>query len=90
MSTPRFAASFLFVAAAVAMAGPPQTAKAPVTDTFYGVQVSEDYRWLEDADDPKVVRWSDTQNTYARGILDKLPHVDEIRARVTEIPREYC
>ena len=85
MTSRRFVASFFLVTAAVAVGGPPKTEKVPVTDTFFGVQVSEDYRWLEDADDPKVSQWSDAQNAYARGVLDKLPHVAEIRARVTEI-----
>jgi protease II len=43
------------------------------------------YRWLEDWTDPEVKAWSAAQNTYARGILDTLPHVDFVRARVTEL-----
>ena len=63
----------------------PSANKIPVSDTYHGVTVTEDYRWLEDAKDPLVAEWSDVQNAYARAILDKLPHLDEIRARVTEI-----
>jgi hypothetical protein len=34
---------------------------------------------------PKVKAWSDAQNGYARGFLDRLPGVPAIRARVKEI-----
>ncbi len=67
------------------LAEPPATTKAPVTDTYHGVKVTEDYRWLEDSKDPAVANWSDAQNAYARSILDKLPNVEAIRKRVTEI-----
>ena len=71
--------------AAAALAGPPETAKKPATDTYHGVKVVDDYRWLENWDDPKVQEWSASQNTYARSVLDGLPSLDAIRARVTEI-----
>ena len=64
---------------------PPATPVRPVTDTYHGVSVPDPYRWLEDWNDPAVKTWSTAQNAYARGILDNLPHVAEIRARVTEI-----
>jgi prolyl oligopeptidase len=55
-------------------AGPPPLApKRPVTDTYNGVQVVDDYRWLENYSDPAVRQWSDGQNQYARGYLDRLP-----------------
>ena len=64
---------------------PPATPVRPVTDTYHGVTVSDPYRWLEDWNDPAVKAWSAEQNGYARGILDALPHVTEIRTRVSEI-----
>ncbi|MFN0131731.1 MAG: prolyl oligopeptidase family serine peptidase [Phycisphaerales bacterium] len=66
-------------------AAPPETPKVTVTDTYHGTAVKDDYRWLEDWNDPAVKAWSDAQNTYARSVLDKLPAVDAIRARVTQI-----
>jgi prolyl oligopeptidase len=64
---------------------PPSTKNISVTDTYHGVSVTEHYRWLEDPSDSEVLAWGRAQSHYARGILDNLPHVDEIRARVTEI-----
>jgi prolyl oligopeptidase len=64
---------------------PPETRKETVVDTYHGTEVAEDYRWLENWDDPEVKAWSEAQNTFARGVLSDLPGVDAIRARVTEI-----
>ncbi len=64
---------------------PPVTPIRPVTDTYHGVSVADPYRWLEDWNDPAVKAWSAEQNSYARSILDALPHVAQIRSRVSEI-----
>lgn len=64
---------------------PPEAKKETVVDTYHGVEVAEDYRWLENWDDPEVKAWSEGQNSFARGELAKLPGIDVIRARVTEI-----
>ncbi len=60
------------LAAAVLFAQPPATPKKPVTDAYHGVQVTDDYRWLENYSDPAVRAWSDAQNRYARKYLDAL------------------
>lgn len=64
---------------------PPATRKAPVVDRYHGVEVEDDYRWLENGGDAEVQAWSDAQNAYARSILDRLPGVDAIRREVTAI-----
>jgi prolyl oligopeptidase len=68
-----------------AVAEPPPTKKEPVKDTYHGVTVTDDYRWLEDWNDPKVKAWSEAQNAYARGILDKLPGAETLRKELTAI-----
>ena len=40
----------------------PATKKQPVTDNYHGTTVKEDYRWLEDFQDPAVRQWSAAQN----------------------------
>lgn len=65
--------------------GPPETKRVPVVDVYHGVEVGDDYRWLEAWDDPQVREWSAAQNVYARTYLDALPRRDEIRKRVAEI-----
>jgi prolyl oligopeptidase len=72
------AALFLAVSGAIARsaapdAEPPQTEKIPVRDIYHGVSVVDDYRWLENGDDPKVKAWVDAQNAYTQAYLSKLP-----------------
>src|SRR5690606_7954078 len=63
----------------------PETPKKPVTDEYHGIKVTDDYRWLEDWNNPEVRAWSEAQNAYARAILDALPNVQAIRERITAL-----
>src|SRR5438876_12198325 len=63
----------------------PTTARRPVTDTYHGVAVTEDYRWLENWDDPAVRAWSDSQNAHTRAFLDALPARAAILSRAREL-----
>ena len=69
-------------AALAAPPSPPSTEKRPVKETIGGVEVVDNYRWLEgDNSDPKqmgkvndeVSSWTDQQDAYTRSILDTLP-----------------
>jgi prolyl oligopeptidase len=60
----------------------PATPRRPVVDTYHGVDVTDDYRWLEDRDDPEVRAWSDAQNLVARAYLDALPSLPFLRERI--------
>jgi prolyl oligopeptidase len=64
---------------------PPATPKRPVTDAYHGITVTDDYRWLQNWNDPAVREWSEKENAYARQFLDHLPNVPALRSRVTEI-----
>lgn len=63
----------------------PSTPRKQVTDEYYGIKVTEDYRWLENFNDPAVRKWSDQQNLHARAFLANLPFRDEIHQRLEEI-----
>ena len=52
---------------------PPATPRRPVTEEYQGVKVTDDYRWLENWDDPEVKQWSAAQNARSREYLDHLP-----------------
>ena len=58
---------------AVLLAQPPVADRRPITDIYHDVQVTDDYRWLENPSDPAVKAWSDAQNRATRQYLDKLP-----------------
>ena len=43
---------------------PPSTNAIPVIDTLHGMLLTDDYRWLEDKTDPKVIEWTKAQHDY--------------------------
>ncbi len=53
---------------------PPATKAVPVTDTYQGESVTDDYRWLEalEKNSPEVKEWTDAQLRYLRTNLDPL------------------
>ena len=51
----------------------PPAAKKPVTDTYHGVPVVDDYRWLEDGNDPAVKAWSAEETALTHRVLDAVP-----------------
>jgi prolyl oligopeptidase len=51
----------------------PETPRRPTQDSFHGIAVSEDYRWLEQSDDAAVVAWIGAQNRLTHGLIDALP-----------------
>jgi prolyl oligopeptidase len=75
------------------MAQPPQTEKKPVTDTYHGTKVTDDYRWLENFSDPALKAWAKEQNVYSRKFLDALPErkplLDELFRNDDAQPAKY-
>jgi prolyl oligopeptidase len=63
----------------------PATARKPVSDVYHGVTVTEDYRWLENASDPAVQKWTAEQNRLTRAVLDKNPDLPALRRRLKEL-----
>lgn len=55
------------------IAAAPSTAKRPVRDEYQDVKVVDDYRWLENNNDPEVRTWVEAQNTRTQAYLDSLP-----------------
>jgi prolyl oligopeptidase len=79
-------------AAATDAAAPPPTRVAPVTDVYHGVQVVDPYRWLENDAAPEVKAWSAQQNAFTRSVIEGLPGLSSVRARIdhalrAEFPR---
>ncbi len=66
------------------MLRPPTTEKHPVTDEYHGVKVVDDYRWLEDASDAKVKKWTEDEAQYSRSWLNRLPSRPKIRKQLEE------
>ena len=63
----------------------PAAAKQPVTDVFDGIKVQDDYRWMEELNDPKVKAWADKQNERAQKFLNALPGRAQLAAQIKKL-----
>jgi prolyl oligopeptidase len=66
----------------------PETPIIPVTNTYHGVEVIDNYQWLENGEDPEVRNWAESQNNYTRWILDHIPFREAIARRLQELYNE--
>lgn len=72
--------------AAIAQAPKPPVARiAAVTDTHFGVKVTDPYRWMENAKDPDWLPFLQQQNAYTRAVLDAYPKRAELLARIGQL-----
>lgn len=65
----------------------PYTPVIPVVDTVHGVEIIDNFRWLESSDDPEVLEWVKKQNELTRSILDSLPYREYLTERYNELYR---
>ena len=63
----------------------PPTKKGDVKDTYFGTEVEDPYRWLEDDNSAETAEWVKSQNQLTFGYLEKLPYRNEIKTRLTEL-----
>jgi len=61
--------------------------RIPVTDTYHGVDVTEDYRWLEDASREETIIWTGAQQRRTRAYFGGIAWRDALRARAEELLR---
>ncbi len=67
------------ILAPLAVAGsPPAAPKRPVSNTYWGVEVVDEYQYLEKLTDPVVSRWADGQNAYTRPLGDNISDEDSL------------
>jgi prolyl oligopeptidase len=79
-----FATLSLFVPAQ-SISAPTTTPKRPATDKYQGVTITDDYRWLENWDDPEVKQWNASQNARSRQYLDHLEARPAIKERLKRL-----
>ncbi|MBM2813902.1 MAG: peptidase, family, catalytic domain protein [Ignavibacteria bacterium] len=61
------------------------TKSIPISDTIHGFVMTDNYRWLEDKDDPRVKEWSHAQHDYTVNLIKTQTH--EIKGFREEIER---
>jgi prolyl oligopeptidase len=75
----------LVAQAAAPAAPPPPPPVRPVTETHFGVTVSDPYRYFENAKDPGLATYFKQQSTYARAVLDGLPGRGALAERIAQL-----
>lgn len=66
-------------------AKPPAAAVHAVTDDYYGMKITDNYRYMEKRDDPEVAAWFKAQNDYTRTVLARLPGRAKLLTRIHEL-----
>lgn len=62
----------------------PKTDISPVVDTLHGYTLTDNYRWLEDKKDSKVVNWTKAQHDATLNYLeDYCPPVEGLKEEIT-------
>ena len=63
----------------------PAARKAEVVEQIFGVQVTDPYRWMEDARSKELVDWVAAQNALSSSYLRSLPLHGHFQKRITEL-----
>ena len=63
----------------------PETRKGSTVDTFFGKEVVDPYRWLEDDMSEDTKDWVKKQNELTNNYLGQIPFRDNIKKRLTEL-----
>ena len=63
----------------------PTTAKADFVDTYFGTEVKDPYRWLEDDRSAETEAWVKTQNKTTFGYLENIPFRNDLKNRLERL-----
>jgi prolyl oligopeptidase len=64
---------------------PPAAPVRMVSDRYFGVNVADPYRYMEDLKDPEVAAWFKTESDYTRSVLDSIPGRAALLVRIKEL-----
>lgn len=63
----------------------PTTKKVDTLDTYFGTEVPDPYRWLEDDRSPETEAWVKSENEATYGYLNKIPFKEDIKKKLENI-----
>ena len=63
----------------------PVTEKVHQVDTYFGIDVADPYRWLEDDNSPETAKWVEEENKVTFGYLESIPFRSKIKERLEEL-----
>ncbi|WP_160139428.1 prolyl oligopeptidase family serine peptidase [Chryseobacterium sp. c4a] len=59
----------------------------PATDIYFGTEIVDEYRNLENLDDPETLRWMKSQTAYTTSVLDLIPKRNYYLEKRTELDK---
>ncbi|MDR1919655.1 MAG: prolyl oligopeptidase family serine peptidase [Tannerellaceae bacterium] len=63
----------------------PLAEKGQTVDTYFGVEVADPYRWLENDTSQATAAWVEAENKLTSEYLSQIPFRDRIKQRLTEL-----
>lgn len=63
----------------------PTTQKKPVIDTYFGTEVVDNYRWLEDDMSDETAQWVKAQNKVTFDYLNQIPYREALEERLAKL-----
>lgn len=63
----------------------PETKKVDTVDTYFGANVPDPYRWLEDDRSDETAAWVKAQNKMTFNYLDQIPYRTALKERLSEL-----
>jgi prolyl oligopeptidase len=77
--------SFLFMTQSKAQLSYPATKKVDTTDSYFGTNVYDPYRWLEDDKSEETKAWVTEQNKISFGLLEKIPYREKFKSAIEKV-----
>ena len=63
----------------------PETKKIDHIDTYFGEQINDYYRWLEDDRSPETEMWVKKQNVVTNVYLNRIPYRNQLKERMEKL-----
>jgi prolyl oligopeptidase len=63
----------------------PTTKKIPVVDTYFGEEVTDNFRWLENDNSEETKNWVAEQNKVSFSYLEKIPFREQLKNRLQKL-----
>ena len=63
----------------------PETTKVDTVDVYFGTEVPDPYRWLENDTSAATAAWVEAQNKVTNDYLSKIPFRDALLKRLTDV-----
>lgn len=63
----------------------PETKKVDTVDVYFGTQVADPYRWLEDDNSVETAEWVKAQNAVTNSYLEQIPFRTKLKEKLTAL-----